>query len=139
MNIPMNKNMDEYKDDFYKGMDAKQVGFAVLVILMGGGAFLAAQYIFHVPQLLSVYVAMVFAAPPAVVGFIPVYDMPMLKFLAVRRKVIDNSLLVYDSEYLIQVDKTEKTDLQKKRKNVEKGRKVYFDEKEEGMEGGGYL
>ena len=60
MQIPVNKNIDNYKDDFFKGLTMKQTLFAGLTLAVGVGVFVILNMVLHVYATLAIYLAVPF-------------------------------------------------------------------------------
>lgn len=97
MNIPINKNIDEYKDDVYKGLSTHQIIYSVAVLGIGVAAFLLVKYYFHVPMILTVMVTAIVTMPVAFIGFMPICRMPVPEYLKKRKKVIENNTFIYET------------------------------------------
>ena len=71
MNIPINRNIEEYKQDAWKGLTAKEA-IAILVILIvdvGGG--LALFFLLHLNIILAIYLLMPINCLIGLLGFFP--------------------------------------------------------------------
>ena len=53
MLIPVNQNIDEYKDDFYKGLTLRQSVISLVTVAVGVLVYLALTGLFHLPQSLA--------------------------------------------------------------------------------------
>ena len=128
MNIPINRNMDEYKDDVYKGLNLYQIIFSGLVLGIGVASFVVVKYLFHVPMMLTVMVTAIVTMPVAFVGFMPVCRMSVPEYLKKRKRIIQNSIFVYETiSYPCDTAGTrEAHKIRKHRKKQEK--QVYFDD-----------
>lgn len=126
MNIPINRNIDEYQDDFYKGLSSRQVGYAVVLILTGGGAFGVSYFVLGLPQMFCIYITILFALPIAVTGFLKISGMSIPEFLKKRKLVIENPLFLYDSEESVYITDEAALEPRKKKKKNSK-RSVYVD------------
>ena len=98
MIIRINKNIEEYKDDFWKGLTFRQTVFSVVTVILGAGSFFIANVIIGLPQMVSIYVAILFALPCALMGFMKIHGMTILQYLHCRRKVMEAPLFLYQSE-----------------------------------------
>lgn len=96
MNIPINRNIDEFRDDFYKGLSFRQTCFSVLTVGAGGAAFVFTKVILGIPQMIAVYITIAAAAPWAVWGFIKIRGMPANVYLK-KRKLKKVPILLYRS------------------------------------------
>lgn len=127
MNIPINKNIDEYKDDVYKGLSSHQLLFSALTLLLGGTAFLLSSMVFHVPMVLAVMVTIIVAMPLAVIGFMPIYGMSLPEYWRKRKKVISNSTYVYIATLYQSTESCSNGDRGRKKKRQQKKR-IYLDD-----------
>lgn len=104
MNIHVNKNFDEYKDDFFKGLPPRETLFGALTLLSGAGSFVACTLLFDMPQLISTYITILFTAPPAILGFFKIDNMSILKYCKKKRECKKNALFLYESEESIFIE-----------------------------------
>lgn len=95
--ISVNKNLDNYKDDVFKGLSLRQCVFSVLTLLAGGGTFLLAYFAIDFPQMPSVYLTMLAAMPFAVVGFVKKNGMGLPEYLRKKREAKSQTELLYQS------------------------------------------
>lgn len=95
MQIPVNKNIDEYKDDFYKGLTLRQTLLAILTVAVGTIAFLFFNIVLNIAQSISLYLALPFAFPIAASGFLKIGGMPPLQYIRNRKRVIQAPLFLY--------------------------------------------
>jgi len=58
MQIPVNKDLDSYKDDFFKGLTLKQTALSIISVAAGTGTYLAASYGLKLDQSVSFYLAL---------------------------------------------------------------------------------
>lgn len=87
MQIPVNKNLDEYKDDFYKGLTLKQTVLSVLTVVVGTGMFLLLHSICGIGQTAALYLAVLAALPFAASGFLKVHGMALPEYFRRKREV----------------------------------------------------
>ena len=99
MQIPVNKNIDEYKDDFFKGLTLRQTMVMAGVFLTAGAGFLVSTVILHIPSSLAVYCAF----PPAffvgAAGIMRVHGMTLMEWRMKKKQVAVRPYLTY-SPYL---------------------------------------
>lgn len=99
--IVTNKNIDTYKDDFFKGLSLSQTVTSVAVILSAGGSF-AFFYIFlHFPMTICIYLALPFALPFAVAGFMRIHGMSPFDYMRKKRKVTQTAILSRRPSYVV--------------------------------------
>ena len=55
MLIPVNQNIDEYKDGFYKGLTLRQSVISLITVAVGAVVYLTLTGLLHLPQSLSLY------------------------------------------------------------------------------------
>lgn len=131
MNIPLNKNMDEYKDDVFKGLNGNQLFFGALTVVFGVAGFAFADFICRVPQTLAFYVAVVFALPPAIIGFLKIRGMTIPEYLRKRRQVLDAPLFIYKTMRYGGLPGEERKKPSRKVKKGQEKMQIYFDEMKE--------
>lgn len=100
MQIPVNKNLDEYKDDFYKGLTLKQTVLSVLTITSGTGIFFVLYSLCHLDQTVSLYLSVPAALPFAVAGFLRIHGMSLWEYVRRKRLVMDRPVYVFQAELL---------------------------------------
>lgn len=95
MQIPVNKNIDEYKDDFFKGLTFRQTIVMAGVFLTAGAGFLSSTVMLHIPSSLAVY----FAFPPAFLvgaaGIMRVHGMTLMEWRKKKKQVAVRPYLTY--------------------------------------------
>ena len=96
MQIPVNKNLDEYKDDFYKGLTLRQTVLSILTIIAGTGAFLLFHSVCGINQTLSLYLAFPTALPFAASGFLKIHGMSLQEYFKRKRSVTEQPLYRYE-------------------------------------------
>ena len=69
MQIPVNKNLDDYKDDVFKGLTLRQAAMAALTVASGILGFAIGHFLLGLPQEASLYCAFPLAFPVAAAGF----------------------------------------------------------------------
>ena len=89
MKITVNENIDEFKDDFYKGLTLWQTVFAAFAVAAGAAAFLIMNLFFGLPQSVALYAALPVVFPIAAAGFLKIHDMSLLEYLKARKEVRD--------------------------------------------------
>ena len=58
MQIPVNTNIDKYKDDFFKGFSAKETGYAAVILLIYLICYAVFIFLFYVPQTIALYLSL---------------------------------------------------------------------------------
>ena len=87
MTIPVNKDLDSYKDDFFKGLTLKQTALSVVSIAAGTGTFLAGTYLLKLDTSISFYLALPVVLPIAASGFLRIHGMTLPAYIKRRRSV----------------------------------------------------
>jgi len=124
--IRINKNIEEYKDDFWKGLTFQQTIFSGVTVVLGTGSFFIANLTIGLPQMVSIYVAILFALPCALMGFKKIHGMTILQYLHCKKKVMNTPLLIYQSEKSVCIPSVQEQDPIKKEKK-DKKEKVLFE------------
>ncbi|MBA4698486.1 MAG: PrgI family protein [Ruminococcus sp.] len=72
MNIPINKNIEDYKEDVWKGMGKR--GFISFIILCVGnlGGMVGMIFLAHINMIISLLLLFPFNAIVGIIGFFPV-------------------------------------------------------------------
>lgn len=100
MQIETNKNIDTYKDDFFKGLTLQQTVAAVAVLISAGGAF-AVFYIFvGLPMSVCIYCALPFAMPFALAGFLKIRGMSPYVYFHKKHRVESQPMYVRKPAYV---------------------------------------
>ena len=81
MLIPVNQNIDEYKDDFYKGLTLRQSVISLVTVAVGVLVYLALTGLFHLPQTLALYMTLPVVFPIAAYGFLKIHGMNIAEYL----------------------------------------------------------
>lgn len=87
MQIRVNRNIDNYKPDVFHGLDFSQTMHALGTVIAGASAFLFANFYLHLPQTICFYIAMPFALPVALAGFLKIDGMPPMEYLRRRKEI----------------------------------------------------
>lgn len=96
MQIPVNKNLDEYKDDFYKGLTLRQTVLSILTVIAGTGAFLLFHSVCGISQTVSLYLAFPAVLPFAASGFLKIHGMSLQEYFKRKRSVTEQPLYRYE-------------------------------------------
>lgn len=107
MQIPVNKNIDTYKDDFFRGLTLQQTLTSVMTLAAAGGSFAFFAYVLHVPSSLSIYCALPFALPIAASGFFKMHGLSLVEWMQKKKKVVNAPLLVYKPYLVPDIPETE--------------------------------
>ena len=95
MQVPVNKDLDSYKDDFFKGLTLKQTALSIVSVAAGTGTFLFGNYILKLDQTISFYLALPVVLPIAASGFLKLHGMTPFEYLKRRREVIQMDTYYY--------------------------------------------
>ena len=87
MQIRVNRNIDNYKPDVFHGLDFSQTMHALGTVISGASAFLFANFYLNLPQTVCFYIAMPFALPVALAGFLKIDGMPPMEYLRRRKEI----------------------------------------------------
>lgn len=101
MQIPVNKNLDEYKDDFYKGLTLRQTVLSILTVIAGTGVFLLLHSVCGISQTLSLYLAFPAALPFAASGFLKIHGMSLQEYFKRKHSVAEQPLYRYEPVFLV--------------------------------------
>ena len=108
MQIPVNKDLDSYKDDFFKGLTLKQTAISIVSVAAGCGMYLIGTYIFHLEQSASFYLALPVVLPIAASGFLKIHGMTPVEYFKRRRSALRRDLYVFIPDALL-ADREEAT------------------------------
>ena len=117
MQIPVNKDLDSFKDDFFKGLTLKQTALSIVSVAAGTGTFLLGSYVFHLSQSVSFYLALPVVLPIAASGFLRIHGMTPLEYLRRRRGTVSVETYHFVPELIMYPEKEEKPK-EEKAKNV---------------------
>lgn len=117
MQIPVNKDLDSFKDDFFKGLTLKQTALSIVSVAAGTGTFLLGSYVFHLSQSVSFYLALPVVLPIAASGFLRIHGMTPLEYLKRRRGTVSVDTYHFVPELIMYPEKEEKPK-EEKAKNV---------------------
>ena len=91
MLIPVNQNIDDYKDDFYKGLTLRQSVISLITVAVGTVIYLALTGLLHLPQSLSLYMTLPMVFPIAAYGFLKIHGMNIAEYMQKRGTVKEHS------------------------------------------------
>jgi len=100
MQIPVNKNVEKYQDDFFKGLTFHQTFFSILTIIAAVGGFLFFRFLVHLPNDICIYAAIPIAIPPAAIGFVKIQGMSPLDYFKAKWKVKNNPIFLFRPDIL---------------------------------------
>ena len=142
MMIPVNQDIDSYKDDFFKGLTMRQTLFAVAAVVVSGGLLAFFLIYLKLNASASMYLTLPVAFPIIAVGFIKIHGIPLGEYLKRKKKVEQQSSFFYQPEMVFWTNQgilpkeaayetTDRKDLQ----NGGKERKKFYLETEETIQG----
>lgn len=97
MQIEINENIEEQKDDFWRGFTLKQtISMVALGIVVGGGSLIL-YFIYHVPIEVATYIILPIGAIIAIVGFWPANraGFTFVEMMKARKRVRYQPILYY--------------------------------------------
>ncbi len=95
MQIPVNKDLDDYKEDFFKGLTLRQTVMAALTVAAGIGAFVLFYFVVRLPQTIALYLIFPFAVPVALAGFMKIDGKTPYEYLKMRLRVTSNPVYTF--------------------------------------------
>ena len=101
MLIPVNQNIDEYKDDFYKGLTLRQSVISLVTVAVGVLVYLALTGLFHLPQTLALYMTLPVVFPIAAYGFLKIHGMNIAEYLRKSGAVKERSSYSFIPQMLL--------------------------------------
>lgn len=119
MQIPVNKNLDEYKDDFYKGLTLKQTVLSILTVIVGTGIFLLLYLICGIGQTIALYLAVLAALPVAASGFLKVHGLSLPEYFRKKKEVSRQMVFFFQPDLIqkMEQDNQGKRNVRQKKKN----------------------
>ena len=108
MQIPVNKDLDSFKDDFFKGLTLKQTALSIVSVAAGTGTLLLSSYVVHLSQSVSFYLALPVVLPIAASGFLRIHGMTPLEYLKRRRGTVSVYTYHFVPELIMYPEKEEK-------------------------------
>ena len=101
MQVQVNKDLDSYKDDFFKGLTLRQSALSLIAISLGCLTYLFGTYILHLEAAVSFYLALPIVLPIAATGFLKIHGMTPLEYVKRRRGALKREKYVYLPEALL--------------------------------------
>lgn len=87
MMVPVNQNIDSYKDDFFKGLTMRQTLFAVAAVVVSGGLLTFFLVYLKINASLAMYLTLPFAFPIIAAGFVRIHGIGLSDYLKRKKKV----------------------------------------------------
>ena len=91
MLVPVNQNIDDYKDDFYKGLTLRQSVISIVTVAVGVLVYLVFTGVLYLPQSLSLYMTLPVVFPIAAYGFLKIHGMNIAEYVRKRGAVMEHS------------------------------------------------
>lgn len=107
MQIPVNKNIDSYTDDFYKGLTMRQTVLSVAAVAAGAAAFMLCYNVLGLGQSASLYAALPVVFPIAAGGFLKLNGMTPGEYLKKKRMVTQTPVYRFVPSVLLEGDPKE--------------------------------
>ena len=92
MIIPVNKDLDSFQDDFFKGLTLKQTAASAISVAIGTAFFLFCIYILKLDQAVSFYLSLPVVLPVAGVGFLKIHGLTLTEYLKRKRRACRQSI-----------------------------------------------
>ena len=105
MQIPVNKDLDSYKDDFFKGLTLKQTALSIVSVAAGTGTYLFASYVLKLDQSVSFYMALPVVLPIAASGFLRIHGMTPMEYLKRKQMAQSRDIYFFVPEALLPAEK----------------------------------
>ena len=143
MMIPVNQDIDSYKDDFFKGLTMRQTLFAVAAVVVSGGLLAFFLIYLKLNASVAMYLTLPVAFPIIAVGFIKIHGIPLGEYLKRKKKVEQQSSFFYQPEMVFwsnqgmlpKEEGEEMSDMKNRNQNGGKERKKFYLETEETIQG----
>ena len=144
MMIPVNQDIDSYKDDFFKGLTMRQTLFAVAAVVVSGGLLAFFLIYLKLNASVAMYLTLPVAIPIIAVVFIRIHGIPLGEYLKRKKKVEQQSSFFYQPEMvfwtnhgILPKEETEEMSSgNNHNQNNGKERKKFYLETEETIQGG---
>lgn len=105
MQIPVNKNIDDYKEDFFKGLTIRQTVTLTIALIAGVVIFGMLSWGLLLPPGVSMYLAFPATFLIAAGGFLKVHGMDMGTYLKKKRAVKKKRIYHYEPQMLRETKK----------------------------------
>lgn len=127
MQIPVNKNFDEYKEDFWKGLTLAQTACCILTLCIGTGGFLLFTHL-GLPAAGALYLTFPLAFPAAAIGFLKIGGLSLWAYLKKRRACERTPGYRFRPRYLVTTDLEGRNPASWSRRNLKGGEEGWPDE-----------
>ena len=99
MQVAVNKDLDSYKDDFFKGLTLKQTAISIISVAAGTGTYFFASYALKLDQTVSFYLALPVVLPIAAGGFLRIHGMTPALYLKRRRETVSREAWFFSPDF----------------------------------------
>ncbi len=106
MQVTVNKDLDSYKDDFFKGLTLKQTAISIISVAAGTGTYFFASYVLKLDQTVSFYLALPVVLPIAAGGFLRIHGMTPALYLKRRRETVSRDAWFFSPDFEIEAEET---------------------------------
>lgn len=104
MMVPVNQNIDEYKDDFFKGLTMRQTMYAIAAVVVSGGLMTFFLLYLKMNASVAMYITLPIVFPIIAVGFIKIHGMNFRDYMKEKRKVRQKPVFFYEPELVHQLN-----------------------------------
>lgn len=98
MQITINKDIEQYEHNVWKGLSARQLLYGVVAVAATIGIILIAYMVCNVPIQVAIYFGIPIGIVIGLFGFLKIDDMTLLQFLCEIYRLSRSKPLVYESE-----------------------------------------
>lgn len=110
MMVPVNQNIDEYKDDFFKGLTMRQTMYAIAAVAVSGGLMTFFLLYLKMNASVAMYITLPIVFPIIAMGFIKVHGLNFREYLERKRKVKQQPVFFYEPEILFEMENSDISD-----------------------------
>lgn len=104
MMVPVNENIDAYKDDFFKGLTMRQTLYAASAVMVSGGLLAFFLICLKMNASLAMYLTLPAAFPIIAAGFVKVHGISLGEYLKRKRKAEAMPGFFYQPEMVFWLD-----------------------------------
>ena len=101
MQVTVNKDLDSYKDDFFKGLTLKQTAISIISVAAGTGTYFFASYVLKLDQTICFYLALPVVLPIAAGGFLRIHGMTPALYLKRRRETVCRDAWFFSPDFCL--------------------------------------
>lgn len=110
MMVPVNQNIDEYKDDFFKGLTMRQTMYAIAAVAVSGGLMTFFLLYLKMNASVAMYITLPIVFPIIAMGFIKVHGLNFREYLERKRKVQSQPVFFYQPEIIFEMENSNLSD-----------------------------